>query len=344
MELIYRWSIVILLEKDVVLSKNELRLKLLEARQQYLDKHSARVELLKPKWEKSQWLLKTWGFPTDEFWQQFDPEIQFCDDKNLQDLWWVGRVIVSSAPLSGEVGRRIHYLVRDKRTDFIIGIVGLSSDLTIPIRDKFIGWTHTNKWEGKRINYLMNVQHCVATPELSKYLTGKLCALSTKSKEVQEHFERKYGHPLAAMTVTSLYGKSSMYNRLEGFIYLGTTKGFSSILIPLGVKEQMREDFKKTKGKHSEIYYNDDGTVRYQYGVVKGYQKLGKYAKVQSIDNFRGVYVVPLATNYKEFLRQETDELTLMYRKDFNTVVREWKKRWYLPRLERLKEGLTNNS
>jgi hypothetical protein len=103
----------------------------------------------------------------------------------------------------------------------------------------------------------------------------------------------------------------------------------------------MREDFKATKGKHSEIYYNEDGTVREKYGVVKGYQKLSKYTKVQSVDNFRGVYVIPLAHNYKEFLRQETDELSLMERKPFSTITQEWNERWYLPRVARIKEGLT---
>jgi len=241
---------------------------------------------------------------------------------------------------SGEVGRRIHYLVRDRETGFIIGIVGLASDLTIPIRDKFIGWTHQNKWKGKRINYLMNVQHCISTPEFGNYLAGKLCALSTKSKEVQDYFENKYGHRLAMMTVTSLYGKSSLYNRLDGFIYLGTSKGYSSVLVPLEVKQQMREDFKKTKGKHSEIYYNEDGSIKEKYGVVKGYQKLSKYWKVQSIENFRGVYVIPLAKNYREFLREETDTLDLTNYKEFDIIVEEWRERWCLPRIQRIKDGL----
>ena len=222
------------------MDKEELREKLVEARQQYLDKNSARLERIKPEWDAVQ--------ATVPEVEKIKPYIEFCDATRLQNLWWYGRVTVSSAPLSGEVGRRIHYLVRDRDTGFILGIVGLASDLTIPIRDKFIGWTHQNKWAGKKINYLMNIQHCIATPELSKYLTGKLCALSTKSEEVQSYFKSKYNHSLAAMTVTSLYGKSSMYNRLEGFIYLGTTKGYSSVLIPLKVKEQMREDYKKKKG------------------------------------------------------------------------------------------------
>jgi len=242
------------------MNKDKLREKLLVAKGQYVDKNADRLVKIKPIWDKVQSAV-----PKVE---ALEPYIEFCTNN---DLWWYGRVSVSSAPLSGEVGRRIHYLVRDKKTGFILGVVGLASDLTIPIRDKYIGWTNDNKWKGKRMNYLMNVQHCVATPELSNYLTGKLCALSVLSSEVQGYFEQKYSHPLAMMTVTSLFGKSSMYNRLEGFEYLGTTKGYSSILIPLEVKQQMRDDYKREKGKYSEIYYNEDGTIKEKYGVVKCY-------------------------------------------------------------------------
>ena len=311
------------------MGKDELRQKLLIAKEQYVNKNSSRLAKIRPTWDGVQSII-----PRVE---ELEPYIEFCTDNNL---WWYGRVFISSAPLSGEVGRRIHYLVRDKKTEFIIGIVGLASDLTIPIRDKHIGWTNDNKWKGKRMNYLMNVQHCIATPELSNYLTGKLCALSVLSNEVQEHFGNKYHHPLAMMTVTSLFGKSSMYNRLKGFEYLGTTKGYSSILIPLEVKQQMREDYKREKGKHSEIYYNEDGSVRERYGVVKGYQKLGKYAKVQSVENFRGVCVIPLAHNYREFLREETDELIAYDHKTFEELAECWKNRWLLGRIERVKLGL----
>lgn len=312
-----------------MVDKEELRQKLLIVKEQYVNKNADRLDKIKPTWDKAQISI-----PKVE---ELEPYIEFCTDN---DLWWYGRVSISSAPLSGEVGRRIHYLIRDKKTGFILGIVGLASDLTIPIRDKHIGWTNDNKWKGKRMNYLMNVQHCIATPELSNYLTGKLCALSVLSNEVQEHFEEKYHHPLAMMTVTSLFGKSSMYNRLKGFKYLGMTKGYSSILIPLEVKQQMREDYKREKGKYSEIYYNEDGTIKERYGVVKGYQKLSKYGKVQSVENFRGVYVIPLSFNYMEFLRQEVDELNQFEHQTFDELTQHWKDRWCLPRVQRIKDGL----
>ena len=314
-------------------TKDELRRKLIEAQKPYLVKYADRLNRIKPKWDKIQSNVPDIC--------SIEPYIQIADGKSdLLDLLFYGRMTTSSFAFSGAVGRRVHYLVRDKKTDYIIGMIVLMSDLTIPTRDKYIGWTTEQRW--KRMIYLMNVHLCVSTPDLSKYLTGKLCALSVESKEIQNYFEQKYGHKLAAMTCTSLFGKSSVYNRLRGYEYLGLTKGHSSALVPLEVKERMREDFKKEKGKHAEIYYNEDGSIRERYGVVKSFQKLQKYYNVQQIENQRGVYLIPLAHNYKEFLRGETDELQSFEHPTFDELFQYWRQRWCLPRVQRIKEGLIN--
>jgi len=312
-------------------TKEELRAKLIEAQQPYLVKYADRLSKIKPKWDEIQ--------ANEPKIEDIQPYIQMADGKKeLLDLLFYGRMTVSSFAFSGAVGRRVHFLVRDKTTDYIIGMVVLMSDLTIPIRDKHIGWTTKDKWD--RMKYLMNVHLCVSTPPMSQYLTGKLCALSVESREIQDYFEQKYGHKLAAMTCTSLFGKSSVYNRLKGYEYLGLTKGHSIALVPLEVKDKMREDYKRDKGKHSEIYYNEDGSVREAYGVVKGFQKLTKYWDIQQTENQRGVYFIPLSENSREFLRGETDELIPYAHETFEELSAHWKERWCLPRIQRIKDGL----
>lgn len=306
--------------------KERLQSLLREAKEPYLKKYEKRIADVKPLWEASQRKV-----PDP---REIEPYIAFCDTKELRDLWFYGRVVVSTAPYSGAVGRRMTYLVRDKHTDFILGMVMLMSDLNIPVRDKYIGWDKEAMWGNKRINYLMNMSVCVPTPELSKYLTGKLTALSVTSKEVLDALDSKY-HEMAMITTTSLFKKSSMYNRLKGFTYLGLTKGSSSLLVPLSVKEQMREDFKREKGKHAEIYEKEDGTV-VKYGVTKTFQKLKKYHETEQIENQRGVYVIPVADNWKEFLCCETDKLIVSPRESFEEVFRYWRERWFEGRYERL--------
>jgi len=317
--------------RNTLVDKDELRAKLLEAQQPYIERNKERLNKIKPLWDKYQTDVPDFN--------NLNPYIQIADgNKELLDLLFYGRMTISSFPFSGAVGRRIHYLVRNRPDDYILGLVVLMSDLTIPIRDKHIGWDRKQMW--KRMNYLMNVHLAISTPPLSQYLTGKLTAISVESEEIQEYFQKKYGHPLAAMTCTSLFGKSSIYNRLEGYEYLGLTKGHSVALVPVEIKDKMREDFKKEKGKHAEIYYNEDGTVKNAYGVVKGFQKLQKYWDVQQTENQRGVYLIPLAHNYKEFLRGETDELQAFEHPTFDALANHWKERWLTGRIERINAGL----
>jgi len=314
-----------------LVDKDELRAKLSEAQQPYLERNKNRLDKIKPVWDKIQENVPDVT--------TLKPYIQIADgNSKLLDLLFYGRMTISSFPFSGAVGRRIHYLVRNEPDDYILGLVVIMSDLTIPIRDKHIGWDRKQMW--KRMTYLMNVHLAISTPPLSKYLTGKLTAISVESKELQDYFQRKYGHKLAAMTCTSLFGKSSIYNRLQGYEYLGLTKGHSIALVPVEIKDQMREDFKREKGKHSEVYYNEDGTVRERYGVVKGFQKLQKYYDVQQTENQRGTYIIPLSENYKEFLRGETDELTSYDYLTFAELTQYWNERWCLPRVQRVKNGL----
>ncbi len=312
-------------------TKDELRAKLHEAQVPYLERNKERLETIRPKWEAHQANIPDIN--------NLNPYIEIADGKkDLLDLLFYGRMTISSFPFSGAVGRRIHYLIRNKPDGYVLGLVVLMSDLTIPIRDKHIGWDRKQMWQ--RMNYLMNVHLAISTPPLSQYLTGKLTAISVESKEIQDYFESKYGHKLAAMTCTSLFGKSSIYNRLQGYEYLGLTKGHSVALVPVEIKDKMREDFKKEKGKHSEVYYNEDGTVKERYGVVKGFQKLQKYYDVQQTENQRGTYIIPLADNYKEFLRGETDDLRAFSHPSFEELTQHWKERWLDGRIERVKAGL----
>ncbi len=327
------------------MNKDELRAKLLEAQIPYIERNKNRLERIKPLWNSIQKPLTDIVESADdidmvlgEYASTVDPYIQIIDgNSNLLDLLFYGRMTISSFPFSGAVGRRVYYLIRNKSDGVILGLVVLMSDLTIPIRDRDIGWSREQMW--KRMKYTMNVHLAIPTPQLSQYLTGKLTALSVESKEIQDYYQQKYGHPLAMMTCTSLFGESSVYNRLKGYNYLGTTKGHSVALVPLDIKIKMREDFKAAKGKYSETYYNEDGSVRERYGVVKGFQKLGKYWDVKQAENQRGVYVIPLSHNYKEFLRGEADVIQPFDHSTFSTLAQYWQERWLSGRIGRINSG-----
>jgi hypothetical protein len=313
------------------MDKDELRNKLLVIREEYITKNHARLDKIKPRWETNQQ-----NVPVLE---DIDPVLVMCDTDEEHALWYYGRVTTSSAPMTGDVGRRFQWFIKDRKTGFILGIVGLSSSLSIPLFDKYIGWKKTAKWSPlKRMNNTMNMSHCVATPPYNVYLTGKLCALSCTSQEIINRFELGYGDYAACFMTTSLFGKSSMYNRLEGFEYLGNTKGYSAALVPLAIKQQMRKEYQAKHGKHAEIYTKPDGTI-VKYGTVKTFQKLGKYATLQRVENLRGVYAIPLADNFKEFLCGEQEYLDSWKHETFDTIKAKWRERWFLPRIQRMTDG-----
>ena len=62
------------------MEKDELRQKLIEAKQQYVDKNAKRLERIKPKWDTVQAVVPNVS--------EIQPYIEFCDDKYLNDLCW----------------------------------------------------------------------------------------------------------------------------------------------------------------------------------------------------------------------------------------------------------------
>jgi hypothetical protein len=69
------------------------------------------------------------------------------------------------------------------------------------------------------------------------------------------------------------------------------------------------------------------------------FQKLGKYATVQRVENLRGVYAIPLASNYKEFLSGTDTEIKMLPRQTFAELTAYWRERWLNGRIERMTNG-----
>jgi hypothetical protein len=166
---------------------------------------------------------------------QFKIKLEFVNrsenDPNL-DIWNFYRCNISSFKKENyrQFFRNIQILVKDERTDTILGIIGLSSDFhTLGLRDKYIGWNDKMKCKYKRINNIMNITTCVPThPFGYNFCGGKLLAMLCFSKEVAAEYKRKYGDTLLGLTTTSLYGKSIQYDRLKCLKYLGLTKGLDT--------------------------------------------------------------------------------------------------------------------
>ncbi len=159
-----------------------------------------------------------------------DPiSIHFCETTKEKQMWATFLHISSSLPYRGFVGRRKQFFV--KCGEVIVGMVQMASPLAQSRpRDQYLGFKDAkDKWAN--INKYYNICACVSTAKYSQLLTGKLLVYVIFSKEVQDYLQAAYDGPALGFEITSLFGKSSIYNRIPFVKFLGETDGYSAVAI-----------------------------------------------------------------------------------------------------------------
>jgi hypothetical protein len=271
-----------------------------------------------------------------------DPFIEVCDTQKQHNLFRIFRYYWSS-PFSEYVGRRIKLIVRDNALPNkpVIGIAALGSPIIhIPERDDFIGWdvyTRTNN-----LIYTMDAYVIGALPPYNYLLGGKLISYILASKEVREIYRKKYkdkitlidkreANQLVGIFTTSLYGKSSQYNRLKynnELLYkpIGETKGFGTLHLSEETIEKMQEYLKS-----NNIFVTNkfgDGPSWTMRVIHRAGEMLGFDPNLLLKHSFkRNIYFIPLAKNWKEFLNG-TSKRPLYFNYKKHELVEFWKNRW----------------
>jgi hypothetical protein len=246
-------------------------------------------------------------------------DIKFCEDKEDKRRWTAYVHLTTSLPYRGAVGRQVKYFVMWSGT--ILGMVHLTSPLAqLKLRDEYIGSTGKDKWKSKILNKIYNVETCVAISSYSGYLTGKLLVYTIFSNEVKRYLKNKYKEDPIGFEITSLYGKSSLYNRIPFLKYLGLTDGNSAVYIS-------DEDWKKILKEYYEVYPNTK-TNRLAPVKFQIVDKLSAWYKKNNLE-------FPFEYNKQEFRRGVYFGYTRDC-EDLEAMVNNWRRRWYLPRLRRL--------
>lgn len=272
------------------------------------------------------------------------PRIEVCRTQKARDLFRMYRYYWSS-PYSEYVGRRIRLLIRDDgiKGSPVIGIAALGSSIIhIPDRDNWIGWdlkTRTN-----RIIFMMDAYVLGALPPYNHLLGGKLMAYLLASNELRSIFSQKYtgvttiikerqAHDMVLIVTTSLYGRnSSQYNRLkyeDQLLYqpIGETAGFGTLHISNDTFRAMRQLLIESDKDISHVFGNG---ANWRLRVIKrACELMGMDSETILNHSFkRGLFAVPLAYNWQEFLNG--DELEPKYRDlPMNDLVGYWKGRWF---------------
>ena len=313
-----------IIQESMSVKRNEI----LSANRKWIDKH---IDLARADLANGADVLKS----------RIEPIIEVCKTPKQHDLFRILRYYWSS-PYSEYVGRRIKLIIRDSAipNNPIIGIAALGSPIIhIPERDNYIGWDKETRTQN--INYMMDAYVIGALPPYNYILGGKLISYILTSNEIRNIFTKKYNttkyDQLAGFFTTSLYGRSSQYNRLNFknrllYLPIGETKGFGTLHLTNETFNALN-DFLKEQGI---IVSNRFGSgPSWSMRVIRhAGELLGFNSNNLLTHSFkRNIYFVPFAENSVRFLNGYDKKLKY-YKQNINTVTKYWMSRWYQQRIK----------
>lgn len=224
-----------------------------------------------------------------------------------------------SIPVSAGYGRRLRFLVEDASNGKLIGLIGLGDPVyALRDRDAWIGWTPARR--SLRLRCVMDAFVLGAVPPYSQLLGGKLVATLATSAEVQDMFWKRYRntkslikgtrqrHPLAMLTTTSAYGRSSLYNRLtlngqRLWQPVGFTQGTGEFLFAGALYARIHKyvDRYGTPSARAQNWGKPDWRNRREV-IREALHLLSLPYKLHVHGLERAIFAAPLAPNAREWL------------------------------------------
>jgi hypothetical protein len=242
----------------------------------------------------------------------------------------------------------LRFLVMDEANSKLIGLLALQSPpLSFPARDRLFQYPPGRKTE--LVNQTMDIQTLGAVPPYDRLLGGKLVALAAASNEVRQAYRRKYtgrvtemegrilpAH-LVALTTTSAFGRSSLYNRLRYNSTLiaeslGYTDGYGSFhlmeLYPL-FRQLLESEGISTRGG-----FGTGPRIKWQT-MVRALERLGFSRDLLRHGVKREAFLFPLVDNLKDYMEGRAAEPAYRHL-PFADLAAYWHERWLLPRAVRV--------
>lgn len=255
-----------------------------------------------------------------------------------------------SIPVSKGYGRRLRFLVVDQANNKLIGIIGLGDPIiALAARDKWIGWDRNTRHE--RLRYVIDAFVLGAVPPYSYLLCGKLIALLAASSDVRSRFFNKYrerhsliqnrSHDIEPVLITTMsaLGKSSIYNRLKypngvSYVSVGYTSGYGEFHFSNGLYKDIAQYAFTNCTPTSKNEKWGKGFRNRREVIRKVLLHIGISDEWMRHGLQREIFVVPLASNSREFLRGEQNEL-VSFRQSATDIFMWFRQRWLLPRAKR---------
>jgi hypothetical protein len=219
-------------------------------------------------------------------------------------------------------------------------------DLTC--RDNYIGWSREVKTDKKMINHTAIGSTIVPAQPLGfSYVGGKLLALLTLCRPIEDQWNQEYGSRLVGVTTTSLYGSFSQYTNLKYWAKRGHSAGSVRYEPRLAVRKVILDWLRCNHTRKYWEWYEakrDDGMPlkrdHRQRSFALIFRELEIPKEFTETEHQRGVYFCPLYNNATEFLRMEIGEDKLVRRFDngVEPLVKIWKEQYAAKRLKSLLE------
>ncbi len=264
-----------------------------------------------------------------------------------RDLFRLAR-LTWSLPYSRGYGRRLRFLIMDQAHNKLIGIVGLQSPpLDFSARDRLFRYPPGRKIEF--VNQTMDIFTLGAIPPYNRLLGGKLVALSAASNEVRLTYKHRYEgkrtemedvilpSDLVALTTTSAFGRSSIYDRLKfqdrHIAYsIGYTEGYGSFhLIPL---YPLVCEYLKQQNVMPRTGFGVGPRAVWQTCKI-AFRMLGVPTNSLKHGIKREAFLFPLINNLQEYLEGHDDK-PHYYHQPFAELANWWRERWLIPRIARV--------
>lgn len=151
----------------------------------------------------------------------------------------------SYKPSAKTIGKRINWIIREKGTDKLIGVVGIANSFLFQgTRDRYIGWNKEQRL--RNISKIANNWRFCLLPEVPKNTASKV--LSILKKEGMRMWKEKYGINLVLLETYVAIDKAGTSYKASNWIKIGETRGFN-IKFENGIRKIIDE-----KGVKKSVY------------------------------------------------------------------------------------------
>ncbi len=238
-------------------------------------------------------------------------------------LWRFLRKVVSRAPYPPHPGRTRKYWAMDRGR--VIGLVELADGTLVnAARERWVGWDA--KTRSVRRRYIIDMSTCVPIVPFGLLTGGKCLAIVVRSDDVRCDWMVHYRLPLAAIITTSLFGKSSQYNRARGWEYVGLTDGLTHSHVPIVLKRSIWQYAKQRRLKGIVDRERGSTTGQFFSLLAEVERDLGVKLPMGEVVQ-RGTYAAALADNAVDWLRDGLGQLQgTIWSADEASIF--WQTRW----------------